>query len=460
MKSDFAAGLVAASASITQRTGFRMIPGWRRALTTVSMLGMATAAGAGMVFVTQTLLARELGPSAYGLFASSLATVTMIAPLAGFGLTQFRLKAYGVEGWGANRWLAPSLRFTFGTTMVAFAIIIGWALLGAPANGTRFALVVLSPVVLSFLAIDLMSNKLRLEERYGEMALWQMAIPASRLLVALSLLLVPQLTGKFVATSYSLIALLVFWSAFPHIRRMMRGEMDLHGHGPREAATIAPAPPPGTGELWSQAWAYGVFAILYPVFFQISTILLKYLHSDAQAGMYSIALAIMTAIYLIPATIYQKYLMSKLHRWAAHDEPKFWAVYRQGNVAMFLLGVVVSIALVVVSPWIVPIVFGERYRGVIDILYILALCPPIRFLSTAMGSALLTEDHMRYRVYAMGVATAVAIALNALLIPRFSGAGAAWATVAGETVLLLGTMLGVRRFHRRRNEKAAKGNAV
>ena len=42
MKSSFAAGLFAASASISQRAGFRMLPGWRRALTTVSMLGIAT----------------------------------------------------------------------------------------------------------------------------------------------------------------------------------------------------------------------------------------------------------------------------------------------------------------------------------------------------------------------------------------------------------------------------------
>jgi O-antigen/teichoic acid export membrane protein len=231
------------------------------------------------------------------------------------------------------------------------------------------------------------------------------------------------------------------------MRRMMQGHIDLHGHDQRRNVAVGTAP--GTLELWSQAWAYGVWAILYPVFFQISTILLKYLHSDAQAGVYSIALAIMTAIYLIPATIYQKYLLSKLHRWAAHDVPKFWAVYQQGNVAMFVLGVLVSIALVVVSPWIVPIVFGERYQGVVGILMILALCPPIRFLSTAMGAALLTEDHMRYRVYAMAVATVVAIVLNALLIPRFGGQGAAWATVVGETVLLLGTTLGVRRFHQR-----------
>jgi O-antigen/teichoic acid export membrane protein len=85
---------------------------------------------------------------------------------------------------------------------------------------------------------------------------------------------------------------------------------------------------------------------------------------------------------------------------------------------------------------------------------ILAFCPPIRFLSTAIGAALLTENHMRFRVYAMAVATLVAIVLNALLIPRFGEQGAAWATVVGETVLLAGMALGVRRFHRIKREAA------
>jgi O-antigen/teichoic acid export membrane protein len=164
--------------------------------------------------------------------------------------------------------------------------------------------------------------------------------------------------------------------------------------------------------------------------------------------MYSIGLAVMTAIYLIPATIYQKFLLLKLHRWNAYDVPKFWRVYRQGNIAMFALGVLISIALVVVSPWVVPLVFGERYRGVVGILMILAFCPPIRFLSTAMGSALVIDEHMRLRVYAMALATVVAVVANALLIPRFGAHGAAWATVASELVLLVGTWWGVQTFNK------------
>lgn len=447
-----------ASVSLNDRMGAFLLPGWRRAATTISMLSAATFLGAVMVFLTQTLLARKMGPQAYGLFASSLATVTMVAPLAGFGLTQFLMKAYGVEGWDANRWLPPAMRFIRVTGVIAIGLIVGWALTGAPHNGTRFALMTLWPVVLGILAVDLIGNRCRLEDRHRAMALWQMAIPGSRLLVAIALLLVPHLTGQFVAVSYCLISLMVAAAAWPRVRAMLHGDFDLHGHGPipTEPTTL---PAPTVRELWSQAWAYGVYAALYPVFFQISTILLKYLDSDAKAGLYSIGLAVMTAIYLIPATIYQKFLLAKLHRWAAHDVPKFWAVYRQGNIAMFLLGLLVSAGLVACTPWVVPLVFGPKYHGVVAILMILALCPPIRFLSTAMGAALLTEDHMRFRVYAMAVSTVVAVALNAMFIPRFGEQGAAWATVIGELVLLVGTSLGVRRFHRVKREAAARAQS-
>ena len=94
----------------------------------------------------------------------------------------------------------------------------------------------------------------------------------------------------------------------------------------------------------------------------------------------------------------------------------------------------------------VPIVFGEAYRGVIPILMVLSLCAPVRFLSTAVGAALLTEDHMRYRVIAMLVATIAVVGLNAALIPAFGGMGAAVATVTGELALLLVTFYCVRRF--------------
>lgn len=428
---------------------FERIPrGWRRALGAISILWISTAIGAGLAFLTQALLARKLGPAEFGLFASSLATVTMVSPLAGFGLPQYWLQVYGVEGWQGNRWLRPSLRFITGSTLLTLSLVVAWSFMGAPADAQSILLLLL-PVVMGILAASLISSQLRLEERHYALALWQLTTPGSRMLVAVLLLWVPSLDGRFVAIGFSFISLVVAALALPSLLAMMRGGIRLHGHGPPPSAPMA-GPIPSVARLWSQAWAYGMEATLYPIFFQISTVLLKYLNGNAQAGIFGIALGIMTAIYLIPATVYQKFLLSKLHRWAAHDPQKFWKVYRHGNIAMLASGIMVGALLIAVAPWVVPMIFGEKYRPVVRVLAILAVCVPVRFLSTAVSSALLNEKHMRYRVLAMGLSAVIVIAFNAMLIPRYHEAGAAVATVIGEASLLLALYLGVRRFHARR----------
>ena len=155
----------------------------------------------------------------YGLFASSVVTVTMIAPLAGFGLTQFRLKVYGVEGWAAHRWIKPSLRFIVFTTLLARPS--SWRgrspARRTTAPGSR--LLVLTPVVLSTLASDLVGSKLRLEDRYLS---WRCGSCCAREPVrrrGSRCLLVPHLTHRFVAVGYGVIALLVGLRAFRRCRR-------------------------------------------------------------------------------------------------------------------------------------------------------------------------------------------------------------------------------------------------
>lgn len=418
---------------------------WRRALGAVSMLWIATALGAALAFVAQALLAREMGPSEYGLFASSLATVTMLSPLAGFGLPQYWLQVYGVEGWGANRWLRPSLRFIASSTLVTMAMIVAWAFVGAP-HDARPMLLLLLPVVFGLQAGNLVSSQLRMEERHRDLALWQLTTPGSRALVAMLLLAIPSLSGRFVAAGFSVISIGVALMALPRLQAMMRGGILLHGHGPRPAGTMT-QPSPSVARLLSQAWAYGLEASLYPIFFSISTVLLKYLNGNAQAGMFGIALGVMTAIYLIPATLYQKFLLSKLHRWAAHDEQKFWTVYRYGNIAMLASGIMVGLVLAGVAPWLVPILFGEKYRPVVKLLAVLALCVPLRFLTTGIASALLNERHMRYRVFAMGTSALMVVLLNVRLIPMYHEMGAVIATVIGEATMLLALYAGVRYFH-------------
>jgi O-antigen/teichoic acid export membrane protein len=418
---------------------------WRPALAALSVLSLATAAGAAMVFLTQVLLARHFGPAQYGLFASSLATVSLVAPLAGFGLSQFRLKAHGAEGWAAERWQPASARFIAATSLLAVGGIVAWALAGPPVDSaTRDMLLVLAPFVLGLLAVEQIGSKLRLEERHAALAGWQLLMPAGRLAIAVLAVAVAATTLRGVAWGHALLAVVALALAVPQWRAMRQGRWTLKGHGARDPDALRTVARPGMATLWRHAWPYGVAALLYPVFFQIGTVLLKYLSGDAEAGMFGIALAVMTAIYLLPTTVYQKFLLARLHRWAVHDRARFRQVYRLGCIGMLASGLAIGGVLAALAGH-ATLVFGHRYDGIAPLLTWLALCVPIRFLSTAVGSVLLTEGQMLYRVGAMLAAALAAVLLNLALIPGHGALGAALATILAEALLLTALYAGARR---------------
>src|SRR5690606_1681884 len=80
------------------------------------------------------------------------------------------------------------------------------------------------------------------------------------------------------------------------------------------------------------------------------------------------------------------------------------------------------------------------------VIAILCVAIPGRYLATSVGAVLVTQDNMRRKVWLMGLTAAVNVGLNLWLIPRYGVAGAAWATVASETVLLMLYLGAVHRY--------------
>src|SRR3546814_5217311 len=60
---------------------------------------------------------------------------------------------------------------------------------------------------------------------------------------------------------------------------------------------------------------------------------------DEAAVVYNVAFVIMSAVYLIPSVIYQKFLLPKIHIWANHDQETFVKAYEKGRLFMFLTGI-------------------------------------------------------------------------------------------------------------------------
>ena len=421
----------------------------RKALRTMSVLWFASLVSAGLAFLTQVVLARELTPAGYGMFAAALATVTLLAPVPGFGVSAFWLKVFGAEGWSAIRWLPASFRFAALSTAGALLSLVAWIAWGPHGALTRQLLYWLLPVTASYLFIGLVGVKLQLEERYGALAIWQLLPKLARLLLVLLVITVTaQPSLDAIGAIYVLVALAIMIAGFVQLRAMSQGTFTLKGHAKPTLAEIerlAVATRVRVFDVARGAWPFGLGGVFHLVYFQSDIVLLKYLEGNETAGIYNVAFTVMVVAYLLPSTIFQKFLLPKVHRWANHDRAQFLQVYRFGNGVMLLLGGISTIAILLLGPWLIPLLFGTAYREAAGLLAVLAFCAPMRFLASSAGATLVTQEHMRRKNAYMGAVAVVNVLLNLLLIPVFAAKGAAIATLLSEITLLALYLIAVRR---------------
>lgn len=421
-----------------------MILGKKSAAKSISLLWLGSIAGAGCAFITQVILARELGPASFGVFAAVLSMIMLVTPLAGFGVGSFWLKAFGQEGWAAQRWFHKSFLFISLTTFFVIIALMAWAFLGPHDSLTTFLITVMTFYLLGQLVVDLVSAKLQLEESYLRLAIWQFLPHLLRLLIIVffAYIVTTQLTLNIAVYAYALISLCVFGLGAWLLSQLYIGKLRLKGHGDKSKSPDYQIKSVKLRDIASQSWPFGFAGIFYLIYFQSAVILLKYLVGDEAAGIYNVAIIILVAVYMLPSVIYQKFLLPKMHRWSNNDRKMFYQVFRVGNWGMLILGVVAMILIWLFAPFGIKSLFGAEYQGAIMPLMILAFAVPLRFVSTSVGAVLVTQEHMQKKVCYMGIVALINVIFCLILIPVYGVIGAAIATTISDIVLLLFYFLG------------------
>ena len=111
-------------------------------------------------------------------------------------------------------------------------------------------------------------------------------------------------------------------------------------------------------------------------------------------------------------------------------------MYKKGNIAMLVLGVLAMISVALLAPWAVPLLFGEKYLEAVPVLQVLSLCAPLRFLASSVGVTLVTQEHMKLKVYLMGIAAAFNTVTSIIFINYMDLTGAAVSAVLSDLLLL------------------------
>lgn len=407
-----------------------------KAIKAVTLLWLGSLAGAGLGFMTQVIIARNLRTDAFGAFSSTLAVITLLIPLAGFGLPQFWLKVFGEEGWRAVRWLRKSLFFAFLSTVLVMCLIVLWAFLGGHSSATKALFLILLVFVLGQVVVEIISSKFQLEESYLTLAAWQFLPHLFRFALVLACVKLLESDNYFYGFGGAYLiggALLLLFGA-PHLYRLYHGSLDLVGHGAKGTELVFVEP--RLNQVILKSFPFGVAGSFHLIYFQSAIIMLAYLAGDREAGIYNVAFLVMAAVYLFPNIIYQKFLLPKIHRWANQDRDIFYKSYRLGSVVMLGIGGVASLLVWLLSPYLLPILFGPEYKDSIETLRWLSLCAPLRFMATSVGSVLVTQDHMIRKIKCMGIVAGFSIFLSLLLVPKLSIDGALVAAFLSEALLL------------------------
>lgn len=381
------------------------------------------------------ILARHLGVQQFGVFSSALSIITILSLLSGFGISQSWLKHFGIEGWNALRWLKPSFSLIIISVVIVLLILFLWIFFGPHGNMTQHILLVMSFFAMGQTVIELVSVKLQLEEKYPQLALWQLLPNLLRLIIIsiMIFLFSKTLDALDVAYIYAFVAILFILAGLYQLKRM-KFFLKLKGHGKKVLNIIKQ---PTIKEALSHSWAFGLGSIFAFIYLQSDIIMVKYISGDEQAGLYNVSFTIITAILIFPTVFYQKFLMPKVHRWANNNKNKFYNNYKKGNIFMLISGITVLILLYLLSTFLILTLFGQEYINSIKILKILALSLPFYFVAYNIGTTMTTNEHMKEKVKLMGLIAILNITLNLFFIPLYQANGAAITTVLSNIVLFL-----------------------
>lgn len=410
-----------------------------KAFNIVSFLWVGSISSAACGFFTQVILANNLDPSSYGVFSSAVASTALLLPLGGFGIAQCWLKAFGEEGISAMRWLPASFLFLGISVFFVLFLLIAWALFGVHDKSSADALFILSFCVFSQPAIELVAAKLQLEERYLILTVWQIIPNLARLILILIMIYCSTVIVDIKSASYIylIVSLFLFVIGIFVLQRMFKGKFCLKGHSKYNPQNIAVGlSKPNLIQVITQSWPSGLAGLFYLIYFQSNIVIIRYMIGAEAAGTYNVAFTLLIAVYLLPAVIYQKYLASKIHRWANHDKYKFLQSYTEGNRLMLTTGLIVMILILLFASKFVGIFFGNKYQAAVLIIQILAFAIPLRFISSNAGSVLSIKDHEKYKTYIMGLIAVINLFMNFILIKILGLIGAAFSAVITEFLIL------------------------
>ncbi|HEX2038046.1 MAG TPA: oligosaccharide flippase family protein [Chloroflexota bacterium] len=407
----------------------------RRVLAATSLTFGAKMVGQGAGLLASVLVARALGPEAFGLYAFAILTAALLSeiPGAGLDLSAVRTAAghWTTDAARARRIMlaAGGIKLSCGLALAGIGILaaglVATYLLGRPELAHPIRVAAVGAVLLATTELVLAVYQAR--ERYGEMLAVSSVVVAVRLAPLAVLVSLGQLDLER--------ALLVFLAAAAAgcaVSLVAVGRLWREGRG------LAPAPagPAGgdaVGDLLRFARWFVLATLLGVVTNSLDVLAVTHFSGAAATGIYASGRTLALPLSVAGGAL-GIVLLPRLARLRTVEE--IVGVARQIGLGLGALAASLVALVIVLAPLVLPLIFGGRYRPAVPIFQTLALAYGIQLVSWPAVSVLMTLDRPDVIAKLNLVGALWTGVLYAFVVPQYGPLGAAWVYCSGHALLL------------------------
>ncbi len=186
-------------------------------------------------------------------------------------------------------------------------------------------------------------------------------------------------------------------------------------------------------ELLKDAWPLILSGVIVSIYMRIDNVMIKEFLGNSEVGLYSAAVRLSEAWYFIPSIICSS-LFPAIINAKMIDYGLYMSRLQKLYNLMVVLGVAIVLPVLLLSDWVILMLYGETFIPSAAVLNIHILGSIFVFLGVANQKWFISENFQAYNIVCLALGMVANVLFNIILIPKFGILGAAYATLISQFV--------------------------
>jgi len=185
--------------------------------------------------------------------------------------------------------------------------------------------------------------------------------------------------------------------------------------------------------IMQSAWPFAVTGALGALLTNADILIISWMRTAGEVGIYSAAVRIIQLLYLFPVII-QYSTLPFFSRLAKKNDGRFREMLEKAVVIIFAVSIPIALCGIFLGTAIMKFVFGGAYAAGGASLTVLLITMIVDYPGGVIGVALFAYDHQKVLINASIIGGVSNVLFDLILIPRFGITGSAFATLIAQTL--------------------------